>query len=152
MQVRHIAFLALALLAGTAGYVAQQWRHARTIDVASGLDAPSAARQAAENSNMLGLNPHIGAAHPFQSMLPGYAAAAAAAASNGGPGAGPPGLPHGLPPVSSESAAAVAAAAAAARAGAAAAAAGAPVPPPPGHPLHNVPINMWPLIWNHITK
>jgi hypothetical protein len=79
---------------------------------------------------MLGLNPHMGAAHPFQSMLPGLHHAAAAAAALGPPG------PHHAPP-------------------------SAAVLPPsmatgpmasPHHPLHNVPINMWPLIWNHLSK
>ena len=50
MPVRYIAFLALALLAGTAGYVAQQWRHARAIDAAAELDTPAASRQVAEDA------------------------------------------------------------------------------------------------------
>ena len=109
-------------------------------------------------NNMLGLNPHMaGAPHPFQSMLPGlHHAAAAAAAANSLPHSGAP-PPHSAPHGTSVAAAAAAAAAAISPVNA-----GGPVGPPNGplgggpgsnsHPLHNVPLNMWPLIWNHISK
>ena len=94
---------------------------------------PFQPHQSSELSKMLGLNPH--APHPFQSMLPGlhHAAAAAAAANNlAAAAATQQQRPHPPPPPPP-------------------AAAGLPTSTSNG-PLNNVPINMWPLIWNHITK
>ena len=93
---------------------------------------------------MLGLNPHMGSGHPFQSMFPGLhaanisaaAAAALAAANNNLPPPPPP--PPPVAPTSTPSSL--------------------PSPgvhprlPPGQHSLHNVPFNMWPLIWNHLSK
>ena len=92
---------------------------------------------------MLGLNPHIGSGHPFQSMFPGLhaanisaAAAALASANNNLP---PPPPPPPLPPPQAPSSTP----------------SSLPSPgvhPRLGPPHPNVPFNMWPLIWNHLSK
>ena len=49
MQARHLAFLALALLAGTAGYVAQQWRDNQAADAATELASPQLLTRTSED-------------------------------------------------------------------------------------------------------
>ncbi len=93
---------------------------------------------------MLGLNPHIGSGHPFQSMFPGLhaanisaAAAAALAAANNNL---PPPPPPPPPPAPTSTPSSLPSPGVHPRLG------------PSQHSLHNVPFNMWPLIWNHLSK
>jgi hypothetical protein len=105
---------------------------------------------------MLGLNPHIGAAgahHPFQSMLQSglhaaHAAAAAVAAQAHAANNNSTNLPPHPPPPNTKPSSLPSPAI---------------MPPnvfgagggnngPSSHPIHNVPINMWPFIYNHIQK
>ena len=103
---------------------------------------------------MLGLNPHIGAGgahHPFQSMLQSglhAAHAAAAAAATAAAANNSTNLPPHPPPINTKPSSLPSAIIPPNVFGAS----GGNNGPSPSHPMHNVPINMWPFIYNHIQK